>query len=103
MRRHVEAESLRGSQIDHHLELGGLHHRQIGWLRALENATGIKPCVAMCIREAGSVARQTASRSDLTPVVNRWYGTVCRQRDEAIAIAVEKRVGSDNKRDRFQL
>ena len=36
-RRHVEAERLRGLEVDDQLELGRLHDRQVGRLLALEN------------------------------------------------------------------
>ena len=37
----VEAERLGGLEIDDELELGRLHHRQVGRLLALENAADI--------------------------------------------------------------
>jgi hypothetical protein len=39
--RHVEPECSRGLQVDDELELGGLHDRQVGGLRALEDLTGL--------------------------------------------------------------
>ena len=39
----VEAECLRGLEVDHQLEFGGLLHRQVGWLLALEDAPDIDP------------------------------------------------------------
>ena len=41
-RRHVDAERLGGRQIDDELELGRLHHRQIGGLGAFEDAAGVR-------------------------------------------------------------
>ena len=43
----VEAERLGGLEVDHQLELGRLHHRQIGWLLALENAPGVEANLAI--------------------------------------------------------
>jgi hypothetical protein len=40
-RRNSETERLSGLEIDHQLKLSRLHHRQIGWLFALEDATRI--------------------------------------------------------------
>ena len=45
--RDVEAERLGGLEIDHQLELGRLHHRQVGGLLPLEDATRIDACLAM--------------------------------------------------------
>jgi hypothetical protein len=36
-----EAECLRGPKIDHEFKFRGLLDRQVGWLLALENATGV--------------------------------------------------------------
>ena len=40
-RRHGEAEHLGGLAIDDELELGRLHDRQVGGLRALEDAASV--------------------------------------------------------------
>jgi hypothetical protein len=56
-RRHIEAERFRCLQIDHKLELCGLHRRQIGWLGALEDAidvTGGAPVMVDPIRPIGN-------------------------------------------------
>jgi len=39
--RHGKSEHLRGREVDHKLELGGLHHRKLGGLLALENPSDI--------------------------------------------------------------
>ena len=51
-RRHVEAEHPGGLEIDHQLELAGLHDRQIGRLRPLEDAAGIEASATIRIRNA---------------------------------------------------
>src|SRR6185312_3955021 len=58
--RHVEAERLSSLEVDDQLELGGLNHRQVGRLGALENAPGIDPGLPVGIEDAGSVANQAA-------------------------------------------
>ena len=50
-RRHVEAERLGGLQVEHELELGQLHDRQVSGLIACENAAGIDAHLAIGIRE----------------------------------------------------
>jgi hypothetical protein len=40
-RWHGEAEHPGGLGVDDQLELGRLHHWQVGWLSALKNAAGI--------------------------------------------------------------
>ena len=40
-RRHVEAECLGGLKIEHELKFGGLNHRKIGQLGALEDCADI--------------------------------------------------------------
>src|SRR5215471_8337841 len=59
-RRHVVAERLSGFGVDHQLELARLLDRQIRWLGALEDATGIDAELTIRVREAGSVAHQPA-------------------------------------------
>src|SRR6185503_17784568 len=39
--RNGEAKRLGGFDIDHELERGGLHHRQIGWRCTLQDPTSI--------------------------------------------------------------
>ena len=49
-----------GLVIDDQLQLGRLHHRQVGGFRALEDSPGIEPGLTPCIRNAGSIAHQPA-------------------------------------------
>src|SRR5262245_47040618 len=58
--RDLDAEHLSGCQIDDEVELGWLHHRQVGWLGAFENAAGIDANLAKNVREIGPVAHQAA-------------------------------------------
>ena len=39
--RHLEAGRFRSFEVDHQLELRGLHYGQIGWLGTVENLPGI--------------------------------------------------------------
>ena len=46
--------------IDDQLELARLHHRQVGWPRALEDATDIDTSVTVRLRPTRGVAHQSA-------------------------------------------
>ena len=48
---HLQAEGLRGLEIDDQLELGRLLNRQITRLLAFENARGVDPDYAQRVRE----------------------------------------------------
>src|SRR5262245_63631870 len=58
--RHVKAERLGGLEVEHELEFGGLHDRQVGRPLALENAAGIDAGLAVGVGDAGSIADQPA-------------------------------------------
>ena len=87
-----EAKHLRGLEVDHELELGRLHDRQVGWLLALENTPGVEADLAIGVGDAGPVAHQTASHGELAPFVDRGNGVACGQRDDLVALVVEVRV-----------
>jgi hypothetical protein len=38
---HVKAQRLCGLEVEHEFEFGGLHHRQVGGLRAAEDLAGV--------------------------------------------------------------
>src|SRR5262249_27884325 len=60
-RRNFKAQYPRGLEIDDQLELGRLRDRQVGRLRALEDATGIDAHLTERIDRARSVAHQPPS------------------------------------------
>src|SRR5215211_8780693 len=55
-----EAQRFGGMEVDHELEPGGLHDRQVRWLFAVENPCSIDANFAIGIAQMGSVARQAA-------------------------------------------
>src|ERR1051325_7381243 len=72
--RHIDPERLRGFQIDYQLELGRLLDGEIGWLSTGEYPAHRRSNLEISIREARSVADQTACRGELAPLINRWDG-----------------------------
>src|SRR5262249_49798024 len=70
-RRNVEAKRLRGLEIDDEIELGGLHHRQIGRLRTFENPADVDAGLAIGVRKVRSIAHQTTACGVLPQIVDR--------------------------------
>src|SRR5262245_44935871 len=56
--REAEAECPGGVEVDHELELGRLHDRQVGGLLAFENPAGIDAGLALRVGDARPVAHQ---------------------------------------------
>src|SRR5450759_1587732 len=59
-RWHFEAERLGGFEVDHELESGGPHDRQVGRFLALENPPGVDAGLAIGIGQAASARRARA-------------------------------------------
>ena len=68
-----EAERLGGLEVDHELELGRLHDRQVGRLLALENPAGIDAGLTIGVGDAGSVAHQAAGFGKLAQGIDRGH------------------------------
>src|SRR5262245_31011422 len=96
--REANAECLRGVQVDHELELGRLHHRQVAGLFALENAAGIDTSQAICISDARSVAHQTADFREVARKIDRRHPMVSRERNDLHAAVIGQRARTDQKR-----
>src|SRR6516164_5361667 len=93
--RKAEAEYLGGVEVDHELELGRLHDRQIGGLLALENPASVDTGLAICVGKARSVAHQAANFRILAPGIDRRHLMVRRQRNELYATVEEQQGGTD--------
>src|SRR5262249_59872883 len=66
-----ETKPLRSDAVDDQLESRGLHDRNIGGLRALEDEARVDPSLTLGFRDAGAVAHEAAARHELTPLVDR--------------------------------
>src|SRR5262245_36232662 len=60
-RGHFEAENTGGLSVDHQLELGRLHDRQVRRLRSPEDATYIDAHLSPSIGDIGTIANQPTS------------------------------------------
>src|SRR5205085_10511843 len=96
--RKAQAECFGGVEVDHEIEFGRLHHRQVRGLRALQDATNIDTSQAMCIGNVRSIAHETADFGKLTQVIDGKQSVVSRQRNELYAAIVGQRAGTDQKR-----
>src|SRR5215472_5629758 len=63
-RRNLEAERLRGLEVDDQFEPGRLQHRQIGGIRLLEHERRIRALLALQIGKMRSIAHQAACRGE---------------------------------------
>src|SRR5262249_50064511 len=94
----AEAECLGGVEIDHELEFGRLHDRQVRRLRALDDAANIDTSQAISLGDACSVAHQTTGFGKVTQGIDRRDPVVSRQRSELNATVVEQRAGTYQQR-----
>src|SRR5215813_11840170 len=70
-RREAEAECPGGVEVDHELELGRLHDREVGGLLALENPAGVHTGLAIFHGYDCSVAYQPANFGKLVQEIDR--------------------------------
>ena len=68
LRRYFEVKCLRGLEVE--LEFGGLHYRQIGGLRALENSAGVDAGLPVQVGDARPVTDQAACNSIFAKLIN---------------------------------
>src|SRR5262245_28524896 len=92
---HLQAERLRGLQVDDELELGRLQYRQLGGLAALEDDAGINADLTEHVCDAGAVAHQQAGFDHLTIGTTRRHPVPRRQRGKLAAATVEEAIASD--------
>jgi hypothetical protein len=78
-RRHLEAERLRGLEVDRQLVLHRRLHPQVGRLLALEDAAGIRAYLAIGIVLTAAIEEQTAGFDGLARAVARGQCVAGRQ------------------------
>src|SRR3954466_1908547 len=96
MKRNLDAERIRGFHIDHELELRRTHDWKVRWALALEHAAGDAAELLVAVDEAGAVADETARDGKFADVVDRRYAMAPSERDERVALTVEKRIALDD-------
>src|SRR5215510_1334183 len=99
-RRYLDAERLRGLEVDDQLDLRGLIDWQVGRLRALENAAGIEADVTVRLRKIAPVAHQTASCGKSAKLVDRRHRLAERQGRKLSAPTIEVHIRGDHERTR---
>ena len=58
-------------QVDDEFEFGGLHHRKVGGLRALEDLTGVEADLMPCVRNIDPIGHQSAGFSFVASGIGR--------------------------------
>src|SRR5262249_9201306 len=94
-RRHREAERFCSLEVEHELDLGGPHDRQVGGLLALENPPGIDADLPIGIGYAAPVAAQAAGHDGFAHGIHRRQPMTSRKRDQSFPFGVEKCAGTN--------
>src|ERR1700680_1769799 len=81
-RRDFEAERLCGLKVDHQLELGWLHDRQISGLLALQNAAGVNADLAIAVGQAGTIASEATGCGVLAARIDSGHRMMSCERNE---------------------
>ena len=82
--------------IDHELELCRAHDRKISWALALEHTPSDGAELLIAIDKAGTVAHEAAPQRKFADVIDRRNAMPPSERDERVALTVEKRIALDD-------
>jgi hypothetical protein len=93
--RKLDAERLRGLEIDHQLELGRLLHRQLVRLGALEHLARHDAGLAHDVGDVGAVAQQTALGRELTQRPDNRYASLGSERRHPLHLRVIESIDRD--------
>ena len=86
----VEAERLRGLEVDDKLELGRLQKWQICGFGAAEDAADIDARLIVLVQSAGAVTHQAAGTGKFAPAVDCRYGMARSKRSKNVASVGEQ-------------
>src|SRR6266699_2082016 len=90
--RHGDAERLGGLEVEDQLDFRGLHDREVSRLLAFENAAGVETGQTVRLRNAASVAHQTAGGRELAPKIDCWNAVAEGECAELRGVAAEQRI-----------
>ena len=96
--RHCEVQRLGGLEVDHELEFGGLHDRQVGGFLTLQNPAGVDADLTIGIGEDGPVTHQATSHDKFAQVIGRRQRIASCERDELLTAGGQERAGTDEQR-----
>ena len=102
-RRDGEAERLGGLEIDDQLEGRWLLDRQIGWLGALQDPSGVNAGLVSDGYVVNSIANQAADRDEWRMRIYCRNGMALCQRDDLLASARDEPIGVDDEPAYMQL
>ena len=101
--REGETQRPGGLEIDDQLDFGGLLDGQIGRFLAFENAPGVESGQTLRVRNASSVAHQTAGGGELPPKIDCWNAVAEGECAELRGVAAEQRIGATDHEGYSQL
>ena len=82
-------------QVDHKLEFGRLHHRQVAGFCALEDASNVGSHLAPCIAITCSVTHQSTGVGKFAPVIDRRNSMARRKSHDLIDMGAKVRIGAN--------
>src|SRR5262249_56980013 len=94
-RLYVEAERLRGGQVDDQIELGRLLDWDVGGLGPAQNLIDIVASAPEEVCEVGSIGHQTSRFDELPLIIGRRQSRAERQGVDAYPVSDHERVASD--------
>src|SRR5262245_49907379 len=92
-KRDSDAERPGGLEIEDQLDFRGLHDREVSRLLALENAPGTETGQTVRLRNAASVAHQTAGGGELALKIDCWNPVAEGECAELRGVAAEPWIG----------
>ena len=88
--RHSEVKSLGGFEVDHHIVFGVLLDGEVNRLGALENSSGVGPCLLLQASNRSPITHQPAAFGEVSDRINRGYCVAGRKRDNLLTPSDEE-------------